>query len=324
MDASTFFVAQRPQPSVVNHLPVAGPFNQEGTVRLLQRRPANRIDRWEDGQYLRAFQTAEGPRLVTLMNAGTVDVPDVRLEILGGSVSSETARDVTKTVRWMLGCDADPAPTVWLAEMEPRFGAVATALHGFRPPCFPTLFETCASVLPFQQFSLDAGMAIVGRLVEQFGPSRILADRAWFAFPSPEAVAEAPVAALRDVGLSQAKAVALQALARHALVADLNAAHYQSLPTSVALKELEALPGIGPWSAGLILLRGLRRMEIFPAGDVGAARNLPALLGLAASWSPADASAFADRFADRRGYLYFLGLGAQLLARGVIEPADQH
>jgi DNA-3-methyladenine glycosylase II len=90
-------------------------------------------------------------------------------------------------------------------------------------------------------------------------------------------------------------------LARHALAGDLNTARYQSLPTGVALKELQALPGIGPWSAGLILLRGLRRMEVFPTGDVGAARNLPALLGLAASWSPADASAFAARLsADRR------------------------
>ena len=83
------------------------------------------------------------------------------------------------------------------------------------------------------------------------------------------------LAALRDVG-EPAKAVALQALARHALAGDMNAAHYPApLPTGVALKELEALPGSVPWSAGLILLRGLRRMDVCPAGDVGAARNLP-------------------------------------------------
>jgi len=44
------------------------------------------------------------------------------------------------------------------------------------------------------------------------------------------------------------------------------------------------------------------------------------LLGLDATWSPAEASAFADRFGDRRGYLYFLGLGGQLLARGLLAP----
>jgi DNA-3-methyladenine glycosylase II len=178
MKASPFFVAQRPQLSVVDHLPVAGPFNLEATVRLLQRRPANQVDHWEDDRYLRAFRTAEGPRLVALMNVGTVDVPDVRLEILGDAVSENTARDVTLTMRWMLGCDADPAPTAWLTQMDPRFGVVGAALRGFRPPCFPTLFETCASVLPFQQFSLDAGTAIVGPLVGRFGSSLTFADRA--------------------------------------------------------------------------------------------------------------------------------------------------
>jgi hypothetical protein len=64
-------------------------------------------------------------------------------------------------------------------------------------------------------------------------------------------------------------------------------------------------------------------MEVFPAGDVGAARNLTALLSLPTPLTPAEASAFAARFGDYRGYLYFLGLGAQLLSRGLIEDADQ-
>jgi DNA-3-methyladenine glycosylase II len=319
MNTSPFFVAQGPQPYVVDHLPVVAPFNLEATVRLLQRRPTNRVDHWKDGRYLRAFRTAEGPRLVALMNVGTVDVPDVRLEIVGDAVSEDIARDVIVTMRWMLGCDADPAPTAWLTQMEPRFAAVAAALRGFRPPCFPTLFETCASVLPFQQLSLDAGTAIVGRLVERFGPSLTLLDQSWFAFPPAEAIADASPEVLRAVGLSRAKGASLQALARLTLDGTLEVERLRALPTAAALETLRALPGIGPWSASLILLRGLRRMDVFPEGDVGAARNLTALLGLPNVLTPAETSAFAARFGDRRGYLYFLCLGGQLLSRRLMQ-----
>ncbi len=307
-----------------DRLATEGPFNLPVTVRMLQRRPANRVDHWEAGRYLRAFETAQGPRLVVVANSGTTEAPDVRLEIQGGAVTGDVARDLMETVRWMLGLDAAPAPTAWLAEMEPRFGPAARALHGFRTPCFPTLFETCARVLPFQQLSLDAGTAIAGRLVDRFGSALTLDGRDWRAFPSPETVAHAPTDALRDAGLSRAKAVALQSLAERAMAGELDTERYQSLPSGAALKALAALPGIGPWSAAVILLRGLRRMDVFPTGDVGAARNLPLLLGQPASWSPADACAFAERFGDRRGYLYFLGLGSQLVARGLIEaPEDE-
>jgi DNA-3-methyladenine glycosylase II len=202
--------------------------------------------------------------------------------------------------------------------MEPRFGGVAAALRGFRPPCFPTLFETCASVLPFQQLSLDAGTAIVGRLVERFGPSLTLPHQSRFAFPPAEAIADASPEALRAVGLSRAKGASLQALARLTLDGTLEVERLRALPTAAALETLRALPGIGPWSASLILLRGLRRMDVFPEGDVGAARNLTALLGLPNLLTPAETSAFAARFGDRRGYLYFLCLGGQLLSRGLV------
>jgi len=307
-------------------LATEGPFNLPATVRMLQRRPANRVDHWEAGRYLRAFESARGPRLVVVANSGTIEAPEVRLEIQGGAVAADVARGLRETARWMLGLDAAPAPTAWLAEMEPRFGPTARALHGFRTPCFPTLFETCARVLPFQQLSLDAGTAITGRLVDQFGSALMLDGREWRAFPTPESIAHAPIEALREAGLSRAKAVALQSLAERAIAGELDTERWQSLPSGAALKALVALPGIGPWTAAVILLRGLRRMDVFPTGDVGAARNLPLLLGLPASWSPADACGFAERFGDRRGYLYFLGLGSQLLSRGLIEApeGDEH
>ena len=252
-------------------------------------------------------------------NAGTTAEPDVRMEILGEYVTAETAAALMATVRWTLGLDVPAAPTAWLAEVEPRLAPVANALRGFRPPCFPTLFETCAAVLPFQQLSLDAGTAIAGRLVERFGPSLTLFDRSWFAFPPPEVIVDVSPEELRAVGLSRAKATSLQTLARLTLDGTLRVERLQALPTTGALETLRALPGIGPWSASLILLRGLRRMDVFPEGDVGAARNLTALLGLPNLLTPAEASAFAARFGGRRGYLYFLCLGGQLLTRGLIQ-----
>jgi DNA-3-methyladenine glycosylase II len=295
-------------------LPVAGPFNLEATVRLLQRRPKNPIDRWENDGWLRAFDTAEGMRLIGVTNAGSIDHPDLRLDLRGGEVDARTLDDLAATVRWMLGLDAPPAPVAWLAEMEPRFTSIAAALRGFRPPCFPNLWATCLSVVPFQQLSLDAGIAILGRLVERFGPRLTIDDSDWFDFPSPETILAAAPDELSGLGLSRAKATALQSLARLAIDGQLDRARFQKLPTDEAMAALIALPGIGPWSASVIMLRGLRRMEVFPPGDTGTARNLTAILGRETLLPPAETSAFAARFGDRRGYLYFIFLGNRLLA----------
>jgi DNA-3-methyladenine glycosylase II len=303
-------------------LPTVGPFNLEATVRLLQRRPSNRVDRWSAGAYWRAVPTANGPRLLQVTNRADILKPELQLDVRGGKVTEETVASLVAAVRWMLGLDAPPAPTSWMETVEPRLAPVTHALRGFRTPCFPTLFETCASVLPFQQLSLDAGTAIVGRIVEKFGQSMWIGDNTWFSFPSPESIAATTTSQLRETGLSMAKASSLLEIARLIATGKLDAARLRALPTPEALGMLRALPGIGPWSANLILLRGYRRLDVFPEGDVGAARNLTALLQPATSFTPASASTFAARFGDRRGYLYFLALGEQLRLRGVLGTAQ--
>jgi DNA-3-methyladenine glycosylase II len=129
---------------------------------------------------------------------------------------------------------------------------------------------------------------------------------------------------LQSLGLSRAKAVALHELSARVLSGELTTERLEALPSEAAMEVLTALPGIGPWSAGLILLRGLRRMEVFPDGDVGAAKNLARLLNLEGAVSVHDLRPLCDGVGSVKGYLYFYALGWRLLDEGLITPAPSH
>jgi 3-methyladenine DNA glycosylase/8-oxoguanine DNA glycosylase len=299
-------------------LATRAPFHLEATVRVLQRRPANPVDVWEDGAYWRVLEGPEGLALVEVRDRGSVDAPDLQLAIRGARAPAPLVRAaLQQSVRRVLGLDVDPAPLARRVESVVALRATARALRGLRPPRFAGLFEAFANVVPFQQLSLDAGVATVARLVERFGEGLEHGGRRFHAFPAARVIAHARPAALRACGLSTRKAEALRALARAIAAGELSEAALERLSTPQALRALQALPGIGPWSAALVLLRGLGRLDAFPPGDVGAQRALGALTRLA----PAALERLPGRFGDQRGYLYFYGLGASLLARGLIHAA---
>ena len=301
-------------------LATPAPFHLEATVRVLQRRPANAVDMWEEGRWLRVFATAEGLVLTAVDNRGSIDAPDVRLSILAGPPSADARSSVQQAIRKMLGLDVDPVPLQAAADRLPSLRPTARALRGMRPPRFGGLFDVFANVVPFQQLSLDAGTAIVGRLVERFGERLWLDDRSFAAFPTASSIAGARLPALVKCGLSRSKAESLRSLAKAIERGELTEDTIARLGTRDALTTLMELPGIGPWSAALVLLRGFGRLEVFPPADSGATRGLNALLRLR---TPTALGRVVERFGDCRGYLYFCGLGASLLAKGLIHAAPE-
>jgi DNA-3-methyladenine glycosylase II len=71
-------------------------------------------------------------------------------------------------------------------------------------------------------------------------------------FPSPRALVD-----LREFpGLPAPKPARIAAIASAALAGELDAARLRALPEAEALADLQRLPGIGPFSSELILLRG--------------------------------------------------------------------
>ena len=91
--------------------------------------------------------------------------------------------------------------------------------------------------------------AIKARITAEHGETVDIGGRMVRAFPNP-----AKLAQLSTInGLSETKLQRLRGIAEAALGGTLGAARLRSLPRSEALEELIALPGIGPFSAELIL-----------------------------------------------------------------------
>jgi DNA-3-methyladenine glycosylase II len=297
---------------------VKAPFHLEATVRVLQRRPNNLIDAWDGERYRRAVRIANRPVLLQVQNRGTIDVPDLRLSILGGEATAHARVDASETATATLGLEQDVTPYERCAEAERTLRSISIALRGMRAPRYPDLFETFANVIPFQQLSVEAGMAVVTQLVRRFGEVITLRGSRFHVFPDAEVIADARTLSLKQCGMSLRKAQTLRSVARDIASGALSAKSIAQLPSSEAIAHLTQLSGIGAWSAALVLLRGFRRLDVFPRGDAGAERSLMTLMRLR---SPASLARIVNRFGDYRGQLYFYAIASRALELGLIRAA---
>jgi DNA-3-methyladenine glycosylase II len=146
----------------------------------------------------------------------------------------------------------------------------------------------CSSIISQQLSSkaadtIQARVATATRAGKRFKPGHFLEM-------SPEA--------LRACGLSNAKAKWLKAAAE---INHADAAYFRKLgklDDEAAIEILDALPGIGRWTAEMFLIFALDRLDIFSLGDAGLRRGLNMLhnkgeklddeasLAITAKWAP--------------------------------------
>ena len=103
-------------------------------------------------------------------------------------------------------------------------------------------------------------------------------------FPTSAAIAAASGDALGQLGIVKQRQAALHALAHE--VAQGRLALHAGADVPGTLAALQALPGIGDWTAQYIAMRALRWPDAFPAGDVA----LQKALGVAGAKAAHEAS----------------------------------
>lgn len=277
-----------------HHLPVRPPFRLDLTVDALRRLASNVVDVvGSDGSYYRALSDAEGTEVI-VVRAARANAIEVR-------ATGRGSRRWLPVIARMLGTQVDLRRWYRRTEDVGWLAPLAQTLRGLKPPRYPTLWEACAHAILFQQISIHAAAAIMRRAVELLGESVTAGDIRCVAFPPPHRWLEAGEATLRAAGISGNKISHLRSAAEAFCGGVLDAASLERLPTPEAAQRLCSVRGIGAWSASVVLLRGLGRLDAFPLRDSGVARSLVLLSGNA----HIDHVELLKRLGDMRGMLYY-------------------
>jgi DNA-3-methyladenine glycosylase II len=173
--------------------------------------------------------------------------------------------------------DSNPlAPTLRAAERHLSIAdpvmATLVARHG---PCKlggrrrDPFHVLCTSIIS-QQLSSKAADTIQRRVQQLLGAGARL---------RPEHFARARHADLRGCGLSNAKARWMVEIARRVREGEFSFRGLARLDDEAAIEALDALPGIGRWSAEMYLIFALDRLDIFAMDDVGLRRGVNRLYG---------------------------------------------
>jgi DNA-3-methyladenine glycosylase II len=161
-----------------------------------------------------------------------------------------------------------------LARAEPRFARIVKR-HG-PPPLWPREpgFETLVLLMLEQQVSLAQARAMFARIANAT------------AAVTPANIAALGESGLRALGVTRQKSAYLAALAGQLVRKSLDLETVGALPDLEAAEALDALHGVGPWTAQCYLLFALRRADVFPAADLALMEAVRQLWRLRARPSP--------------------------------------
>ena len=128
-----------------------------------------------------------------------------------------------------------------------------------RPPA-ETHFEALARAIVYQQLAGAAAAAIHGRLIAALGGA-----------VTPERLLALPADTLRSVGLSGSKAASVADLAAKVLdgTVVLDPPGLRAESDGEVVARLTTVRGIGKWTAEMFLMFQLRRLDVWPTGDLG-------------------------------------------------------
>lgn len=237
----------------------SGPFSLDASTLFLEGFTPAGYRGGARGDPLRlAFPSDDGH---TTVGAALHQTPagEVQADIIGDADSAAVQAQLAR----ILSLDIDGADFPRIVATDPVANGLARRYPGLRPVCFHSPYEAAAWAVISQRIRITQAAQIKANIAQQYGQPVTVAGAATYAFPTPTQ--------LRDLdqlpGLPEVKVQRLRAIANATLAGDLDATRLRTMPPDDALAHLRTLPGIGPFSAELILIRGAGHPDLFPTHE---------------------------------------------------------
>ncbi|MDQ3670165.1 MAG: hypothetical protein M3377_07820 [Actinomycetota bacterium] len=179
-------------------------------------------------------------------------------------------------LRFMLAVDDDYSAFTRQFAEDPLLGPPIRAHRGLRPLRVATVTHALLKAVCGQLIQAKAARLLEARLLRLAGEPYeglwLPPTRATFSRFSP--------AELEQHGLATRKGVALIRISR-----ELDLEQLRDVPSAGVARRLERERGLGPWSAAMVALHGLGRVDLGLVGDLGLIKICSALRG---RWADAD------------------------------------
>jgi AraC family transcriptional regulator of adaptative response / DNA-3-methyladenine glycosylase II len=238
-------------------LPFRPPHAFDATLAYLGTRALPGVEEVRDGRYRRLVRTPAGAAVVVAEPGDR----HVAVRIPGQAAPEAVA--LAGATRRLFDLDADPRAIREALLPDPRLGGLVSRTPGLRVTGGFDPFELAVRAVLGQQVSVRGATTLAVRLVQRFGESVSAGGGLSHLFPTPATLAAAPV---ETIGMPASRGDAIRALSR-AVRDGLELGRPGGADAIRAC--LVALPGIGPWTAEYVALRGAGDPDAFPASDLG-------------------------------------------------------
>ena len=253
------------------------------------------------GSFRPAGQPADGEGFDLALEGAVVRLREDGGGVHGSVVAGAGRDDLEAQVTRVLSLDHDATGWMELGERDPVIGEVQRARPGLRPVLFSSPWEAAVWSILTQRTQYRQALRVREALMAAAGTPLSLEGRTYRPFPAPEAVLE-----LGELPLPSVKAERVRGVAQAALDGDLDPDRLRGMEPEDAMAAVRELPGIGPFSAALIVIRGAGAADA-PATAEPRVRALAAERYDDPALAEPDAfAAFAERWRPWRSWAAFM------------------